>query len=270
MAPNSFEAASKRAEGWINTAFMIARHGEHGSVDSAYRLLELLRTDFAQHGKVIEQAIPALTALSEGPIQWPEDRGYSAVLMGGTVSCWSSAHEAAAAIVRVALDLLYWPAIGDGKFDEANGHFIVAPVDKAERHRRAAILLAERWKAIAIPNMEVAALQERMRRERAKVLATNDQSIVDYENRPAVRLTVNLPKKQITLDGKEYDVRSDNALRWVRALARHPGDWVSGADLKEHDQELDGVRTDKQRRYLPAEILGLIDSETGKGSRIRL
>ena len=45
---------------------------------------------------------------------------------------------------------------------------------------------------------------------------------------PPPRLTMDLPRKTLTLDGVTYDVASDNALRWVQVLAEHPGEWISG------------------------------------------
>lgn len=86
----------------------------------------------------------------------------------------------------------------------------------------------------------------------------------------AHRLTVDLPAKTITLDEEYYDVGSDNALRWVKVLAEHSDDWISGTDPKKYDRELEYERTDRFKKHLPEEILSLIDSETGKGSRICL
>jgi hypothetical protein len=83
-------------------------------------------------------------------------------------------------------------------------------------------------------------------------------------------LAVDLVRKTITLNDKTYDAPSDNALRWVKVLADHPGEWISGADLENHDSELQNPRTDRWRKHLPEAVLSLIDSETGKGSRIRL
>ena len=87
-----------------------------------------------------------------------------------------------------------------------------------------------------------------------------------------LRLTVDFARKILTLDGVDYDVSSDNALRWVKVLADHPGEWISGADLgrKQYDDLLVGCRTDRLRRFLPKKISTLIDSKKGAGSRIRL
>jgi hypothetical protein len=84
------------------------------------------------------------------------------------------------------------------------------------------------------------------------------------------RLKVDLACKTLTLDGTANDVPSVQALRWVKVLADHPGEWVSGPDLPTHDQDLDGVRTDRLKKHLPTEVLSLLDSEPGKGSRLRL
>jgi hypothetical protein len=79
-----------------------------------------------------------------------------------------------------------------------------------------------------------------------------------------------LARKSLTLDGSRYDVPSDNALRWVKVLAEHPNEWISGSELKKHDPELESVRTDRLREFLPEKVRALIDSKTGAGSRIRL
>ncbi len=67
----------------------------------------------------------------------------------------------------------------------------------------------------------------------------------DSKAPPVPRLTVDLDQKTITLDGKSYDVPSDNALRWVKVLADHNGDWISGPKLPEFDKELLNPRTDR-------------------------
>jgi hypothetical protein len=59
-------------------------------------------------------------------------------------------------IARLALELLVWP--------------LAEVTEPAKQRDLAGQLLAARWKALTIPTAEVAALQERMRRERAKLL----------------------------------------------------------------------------------------------------
>jgi hypothetical protein len=87
---------------------------------------------------------------------------------------------------------------------------------------------------------------------------------------PPPRVAVDLPCKTITLDGATYDVASENALLWVQVLAERPGEWISGPELCKRDPRLLGARTDRLRKHLPAAILAVIDSDRGKGSRIRL
>jgi hypothetical protein len=87
---------------------------------------------------------------------------------------------------------------------------------------------------------------------------------------PPPRLTVDLACMTITLDGVSHDLSSENALRWVEVLADHPGKWISAPELKDYDEELDGCRPDRLKKHLPESVLNLIDSEEGKGSRIRL
>lgn len=87
---------------------------------------------------------------------------------------------------------------------------------------------------------------------------------------PKRRIVVDLAKKTITFDDATYDVDSDQALRWVQVLASHLGEWISGPDLEKYDPNLIGVRTDKLQLYLPKAILNLIESQPGKGSRLRV
>jgi hypothetical protein len=101
--------------------------------------------------------------------------------------------------------------------------------------------------------------------ERAELLTR-----VDSTEPVPLRLSVDLARMTITLGGAAYDVPSRAALRWVKVLSTHPGEWVSGTDLARHDPELDGTRTDRLRRHLPPEVLALIDSAPRRGSRLRL
>ncbi|NLE38409.1 MAG: hypothetical protein GX621_10330 [Pirellulaceae bacterium] len=95
--------------------------------------------------------------------------------------------------------------------------------------------------------------------------AGGKQAAVALGHRP----TVNLEQRTVTLAGTTHDVKSEKALRWVNVLSEHVGEWISGPMLADYDDELMDARTDKLRAYLPASLLALIDSETGKGSRLR-
>lgn len=87
---------------------------------------------------------------------------------------------------------------------------------------------------------------------------------------PALRLTVDLKCKTITLDGEVMDCESENALRWVKILAAHPGKWISATELCTHDEELLSPLTHRWLPKLPAKVKALINSKPGTGSRIRL
>jgi hypothetical protein len=94
-----------------------------------------------------------------------------------------------------------------------------------------------------------------------------------YSSRSEVlseRWKVDLARKELTLDNVTYSVTSERALRWVEILFKHEGKWVSSADLEKLDPELASRRTDKLKKYLPAAVLTLIESQTGAGSRICL
>lgn len=84
------------------------------------------------------------------------------------------------------------------------------------------------------------------------------------------KLSVNLKRRTITLDDTTYDVSSEQALRWVKVLSDHNGEWISGRELVHYDSRLTGVKTDRLKCYLPDPIKALIESEPAKGSRLRL
>ncbi len=93
---------------------------------------------------------------------------------------------------------------------------------------------------------------------------------VGKQRPPSPQLTVNLDCKTITLDEETHDVDSEHALQWVKVLAEHPGEWISSKEVPKYNPLLLGLRTDRLLKYLPQAVKSLIDSETGKGSRIRL
>src|SRR5262249_18768488 len=97
--------------------------------------------------------------VSDGPVKWEHGRGWSGIaLVPDSVypHRWSSAHEAAVEITRLTLTMLVEP--------------LANITDQKERRDIAGRLLAEQWKALEIGLNEVADLQERIRRERARVL----------------------------------------------------------------------------------------------------
>ena len=83
-------------------------------------------------------------------------------------------------------------------------------------------------------------------------------------------ISVDLARQTVTFNGKPFDVASVQSLRSVKVLAEHPGTWITGPELVRYDPELDGVRTDKLRKNLPANICDIIESETSRGSRLSL
>jgi hypothetical protein len=104
---------------------------------------------------------------------------------------------------------------------------------------------------------------------RARSILEAAKLLVPTEKPP--RLIVDLTCRTITLDRVRHDIDSEVALRWVKVLAEHPGEWISAPDLRNYDAELDGCRPHRRcRPYLPAAVLDLIDTDRRKGSRLRL
>jgi hypothetical protein len=85
------------------------------------------------------------------------------------------------------------------------------------------------------------------------------------------QIIVHIDRVAVTVrtTGKDFDLKSEQAARWLKVLADHPGAWISGPDLIQHDEELDGARTDRLRKALPPQIRRMI--ETGRrGARLKL
>src|SRR5262249_43607132 len=80
------------------------------------------------------------------------------------------------------------------------------------------------------------------------------------------RLTVSIECRTVTLDDQTFDVPSAQAVRWLKVLSDHPGEWIAAPELKKYDPNLEGARTDRLKTQLPDPVQALIDSETGKGS----
>ena len=87
---------------------------------------------------------------------------------------------------------------------------------------------------------------------------------------PRLRLTVDLARMGATLDGVFMDCDSAQALRLLEVYANHPGVWISSAELKDYDAELDGAKPHVLKNFLPATIRSLIQSNRRKGSRLCL
>lgn len=158
---STFQLASERAELWLSGIRNVAESGRRGDVDTAFVLLNTLLGDYNRHASTLYAVQDRLAALSDRPIKWAAGRGLSGIHPGPGIlpHVWSSAHEAALGISRVVIDALLVPLEGIQK--------------PAQQRAMAKQLLSERWQALAIPLDEMADLQERIRRERAKYLQSD-------------------------------------------------------------------------------------------------
>ena len=114
----------------------------------------------AKHATAISAAMEPLKALSDGPIKWEAGRGLSGFVRVPTAvfpERWSSAHEAAWRVLLLALEKFLWPLEG---------------ITDATEHENTfkQLLSGDRRKALAMPMDEIADWQERICRERAKLL----------------------------------------------------------------------------------------------------
>jgi hypothetical protein len=85
---------------------------------------------------------------------------------------------------------------------------------------------------------------------------------------PSVRITVDLARMQVTLDGVSMECNSVQALRLVQVYAEHPDVWISASELKNYDTELIGAKPHVLKKLLPLAIRSLIESDRRKGSRL--
>ena len=60
------------------------------------------------------------------------------------------------------------------------------------------------------------------------------------------------------------------ALRLLKVYADHPGVWITAAELKRYDPELDGAKPHVLKKHLPACVCSFIQSHKQKGSRLYL
>jgi hypothetical protein len=87
---------------------------------------------------------------------------------------------------------------------------------------------------------------------------------------PRPRLTVNLNRMEITLDGVVMECDSPQALRLLNVYASHPGEWILAAELTDYDAQLDGAKPHVLKKYLPDSVRSLLQSHKQKGSRLSL
>ncbi len=282
--PTKFAQASERIELWPNTVAMIATLGSYdrdGSSDAAFRrlVIALKREDFdREHSQNVLEYRDELACVSDGALQW-EGRGRCAIWTDPNVipQVWSSAHEAAIGMYDFMFTALIDP--------------IADVADESAARMAFRELLAARWKALTLSSSEIAILQERIRRERAKLVSRFTETrgvsreIVAISSDPPSeseklrhRLEIDFTKQLAILDGHEYDIQSEPVLYWLKALSDRPGEWISNSALRSFkDSYFRGSppRTDKFREYLrkcAPEIELLIDAKTGPGggSRLRL
>jgi hypothetical protein len=201
---SKFEAASHAAEAWISIVGRVVHLGQCGQIEPAYEVLLPppstkvgpsfnLHDSYWQHSEVLDQARDLLATLSDSPVKWEHGRGLSGVARVPAAvypHVWSSAHEAAAGITQLTLELLAWP--------------VMEITDPSEQQDLAQQLLSRRWKVLTMSLDERASLCERIRRERAKLFAQTSPSLAgqpkeqvgpdaqgDSEDSPRLSLTDN-------------------------------------------------------------------------------
>ena len=154
----SFRAASQRLECALGPVALVVNGLP---LKQSFGCLSTLQAIVKKDGRVIRGVLDRLAAVSDGPVKWAHGRGRSGIARcPGAIypHVWSSAHEAVLEIVDLALDLFYSPLEG----------ILDAKEQKATFQK---LLSKRRRQALAMTIDERAELQERIRRERAKLLA---------------------------------------------------------------------------------------------------
>ncbi len=152
---SDFLAASQRAEYWINSVASIARYAELDNVELAYGMVETLKYRIAESGEALESRFEELAILSDSQVTF-EGFGWHALNDARFPGVWSSAHEAVHGVTIEALEILAQPLEGI--------------TDQKQQYELFTRLLSERGHALRISMVEVAKTQERIRRERLKLL----------------------------------------------------------------------------------------------------
>ncbi len=98
---------------------------------------------------------------------------------------------------------------------------------------------------------------------------SNDGKKADVDP-PVKRLTADVAKRTVTLDGTCHEIESVLAVRWVKVLSDHATEWITANGLVQYDNTLNGARTDLLRKYLPECVASLIESKPGAGSRLKI
>ena len=150
--------ASQRAEAWLEFVDTVAALGRLARIDPAIELLHVLQDERSRYGDALEASLPTFAALSDGPVRWVggSEQDDNTSVGQPKFYIWASAHQAALEIPQIALSVLYPPLKSD--------------VDPRSRRALSERLLIERWRTIVIPPIELAVLQERIRRERWKLM----------------------------------------------------------------------------------------------------
>jgi hypothetical protein len=142
-------------------------------VPAGTRRSPTLRESYQEHAGVLKQMREQLALVSDGQVLWPHGRG-------GQPVAWSSAHEAAVELLGLAMESLVGPLAscgGTGQDELARrvrGTSWESLALPCERSVLARHLLETRSQSLALSPEQVADWQERIRRERGKLLALAD------------------------------------------------------------------------------------------------
>ena len=176
---NDFRAASEWLESSLATVGIIHSCGSVGrdkSIESAYNSLERLNNDYVEHVDVIEAQLYRLAELSDGEIERFDGRKKLVRFPKYILPQYAhSAHEIALCIARFALETFFHPLFPDSlegeqrKVAEHCGANL-KPLSQEQQWELACNLLRSHYHTLEMSVEEIALLQAKIRRERAKHL----------------------------------------------------------------------------------------------------
>jgi hypothetical protein len=87
---------------------------------------------------------------------------------------------------------------------------------------------------------------------------------------PSIMVDLERRTATIVATRKEFELKSEQSLRWLKVLSENEGKWIAGPKLKDYDQALDGGRTDRLRKGLPSQLSRLITTSKRLGARLKM
>jgi hypothetical protein len=103
-----------------------------------------------------------------------------------------------------------------------------------------------------------------------KVIAGHVEILNQVLERRETSVAVDLTNWTVTIASVRHQLKGEQEARWLKVLAEHRGQLISGPQLKTFDTELDGVRTDRLLNRLPDPVKRILEVAGKKGTRMKV